>query len=307
MQNVVERVINLLIYLLDSPSPVTADQIRRTVAGYGEQSDEAFHRMFERDKDLLKRMGVPLELRALDAWEVDFGYTVDPDKYAIPDPKLSEQERVALAVAARMVRLGGTNAGLAGLLKLGGAERGAGVEPLGADLGAEMSVLGDLFLAVSERRKVTFDYGESRRKLDPYGMAHRRGHWYLVGQTAEGVRVYRVDRIGGVEVGRDPAAFTRPKRFDVKRAMGNHPWDAGTDELVEATVRFDPDVAWWAARTLGVDAPGGGPLELTVPVANRDAFIGWILSFGPDAEVLGPAELRRQVMERVEAAVGERR
>ena len=50
MQNVVERVINLLIYLLDSPNPVTADQVRQTVAGYGEQSDDAFHRMFERDK-----------------------------------------------------------------------------------------------------------------------------------------------------------------------------------------------------------------------------------------------------------------
>jgi len=303
MQNVVERVINLLIYLLDSPNPVTADQVRQTVAGYGEQSDEAFHRMFERDKGLLKRMGVPLELKATDKWEIDFGYTVDPEEYAIPDPRLTEQERVALSVAARMVRLGGTNAGLAGLLKLGGVEVGAGIEPLAADLGAEASILGDLFLAISEQRKLEFDYAGSRRLLDPYGIAHRRGHWYLIGQTVDGERVFRVDRISGVEIGKQARAFRRPKGFQVKRAMSTHPWEAGTDQAVEATVRFDPDVAWWAARHLGVEAPRVGELEVVLPVANRDAFIGWVLGFGPDAEVLAPDELRRQVLARVEAAV----
>ncbi|MGH8942675.1 MAG: helix-turn-helix transcriptional regulator [Acidimicrobiia bacterium] len=303
MQNVVERVINLLIYLLDSPSPVTADQVRQTVAGYGEQSDDAFHRMFERDKDLLKRMGIPLELRPTDKWEIDFGYTVDPNEYAIPDPGLNEQERVALSVAARMVRLGGTNAGLAGLLKLGGVEVGAGIEPLAADLGAEATVLGDLFLAVSERRKLEFEYGGSNRLLDPYGIAHRRGHWYLIGQTADGERVYRVDRISHLDVGKQGGAFVRPKRFQVKRAMSKHPWEAGTDETVHATVRFDPDVAWWAARHLGVDVPGDDYLEVELAVANRDAFIGWVLGFGPDAEVLAPTELRQEVLARVEAAV----
>ena len=35
---------------------------------------------------------------------------------------------------------------------------GGAVEPLAADLGAESDVLGDMFLAVSERRWVTFDW-----------------------------------------------------------------------------------------------------------------------------------------------------
>ena len=122
MQNVVERVLNLLIYLLESPAPVTAEDVRRTVLGYDEQTDEAFHRMFERDKDVLRKLGVPLSRHPLDAWEVDYGYTVDPDEYAIPDPGLTQDERVALSVAARMVRLGGSHAGLDALLKLGGIE-----------------------------------------------------------------------------------------------------------------------------------------------------------------------------------------
>jgi predicted DNA-binding transcriptional regulator YafY len=303
MQSVIERVLNLLIYLLESPVPVTAEDVRRTVLGYGDQSDEAFHRMFERDKDLLRRLGVPLELKALDAWEVDFGYIVDPEKYAIPDPGLTEEERVALSVAARMVRLGGGNAGLEGLLKLGGVERGVGIEPLGADLGAEAPVLGDLFRAVTERRSIRFVYNDAPRSLHPYGIAHRRGHWYLVGSTKQGERLYRVDRLSRLEVGEEPGDFDRPKSFDIRKVVNTHPWEAGLDETVHATVRFDPDVSWWAARTLGTKVAKGKALEIGLPVANRDAFIGWILSFGESAEVLSPPELREEIRHRVAAAL----
>jgi proteasome accessory factor B len=304
MQSVVERVLNLLIYLLQSTTPVTADDVRQTVPGYSHQSDDAFHRMFERDKDLLRTLGVPLQLRPMDAWEVDFGYIVDPDEYAIPDPKLSEQERVALSVAARMVRLGGGNAGLDGLLKLGGVERGVGLEPLGADLGPEAGVLGDLFHAITERRSLEFTYKDRPRQLNPYAIAHRRGHWYLAGAAKEGDRVYRVDRIGKLKVGEEPGKFTRPRSFDVRAVVDSQPWEAGSDEEVTATVEFDPDVAWWAARTLGRAAPDEGPLRVELPVANRDAFIGWILSFGDSAEVLDPPELRQEIKTRVQAALG---
>jgi predicted DNA-binding transcriptional regulator YafY len=303
MQSVIERVLNLLIYLLESPTPVTADDVRRTVLGYGDQSDDAFHRMFERDKDLLRHLGVPLELRALDAWEVDFGYIVDPDKYAIPDPRLSEQERVALSLAARMVRVGGANSGLEGLLKLGGVERGIGLEPLGADLGPESSVLGDLFHAITERREIRFSYGGKQRRLQPFGIAHRRGHWYLAGATGDGNRVYRVDKVTKLKLGEDAGAFERPRDFDIRRVVEAKPWEAGTDEQVMATVRFDPDVAWWAGRTLGTSIEGGSPLQVDLPVANRDAFIGWILSFGESAEVVAPVDLRSEIRDRVSAAL----
>lgn len=304
MQNVVERVLNLLIYLLESPRPVTADDVRYTVQGYGQESDEAFHRMFERDKDLLRRMGVPLKLVALDEWEVDFGYTVDPDEYALADPGLTQEEKVALSVAARMVRLGGSHLGVNALLKLGGVERVAGLEPLGADLGEESDVLGELFGAVSQRRRVTFDYRGHRRELEPWGIAHRRGHWYVTGKTPEGERVYRVDRMAKVEVSEETGQFMRPDDFDIRKVMDGQPWEAGSGDEVEARVRFDPDLAWWAARTLGVTAPAEGePLEATVPVVNKDAFLGWVLSFGAGAEILEPSDLRDEVVARVEGAL----
>ena len=302
MQSVVERTLNLLIFLLESPHPVTADEVRNTVLGYGEQTDDAFHRMFERDKDVLRTLGVPIKREALDAWEVDFGYTVDPDEYAIPDPKLTQEERVALSIAARIVRLGGSHAGLEALRKLGGVERGAGLEPLGADLGAEAEILGSLFGAITERRSIEFTYRGQSRTGNPFGIAHRRGHWYLVAGTSKGERLYRVDRIERVDVGDEPDSFQKPRGFDIRSIMDTQPWETGQDEIVEAEVRFDPDVAWWAARTLRLPTPEG-ELSVTIPVANRDAFVGWILSFGAAAAVTVPESLRDEITSRVEAAL----
>lgn len=303
MQNVVERVLNLLIYLLESPMPVTSNDVRNTVHGYADQSDEAFHRMFERDKQVLRRLGVPLKLEALDPWEIDEGYTVDPEEYAIGDPGLTKQERVALSVAARMVRLGGTEAGVGAIIKLGGLEQGAGIEPLAADLGEGADTLGELFGAIAERRRVELKYRDQVRSVEPYGIAHRRGHWYLVGKTPDGERMYRVDRISNLAVGETANAFSKPKGFDIKAAVDAQPWEAGADPVITTTVRFDEDVAWWAARSLGRAEPHG-ELTADVDVANRDAFIGWVLSFGASAEVLAPDEMRHAVAERVRAALG---
>ncbi|MFQ5524288.1 MAG: helix-turn-helix transcriptional regulator [Acidimicrobiia bacterium] len=302
MRRVIERILNLLIFLLESPRPVTAAEIRNTVAGYEGQSDEAFHRMFERDKELLRRLGVPLERKAIDSWEVDYGYTVDPDAYALPDPGLTEEERVALSVAARMVRLGGSHTGLDALLKLGGVERAAGLEPLGAELGAEPGVLGTLFDAVTSHRRIEFTYRGETRLVSPYGLAHRRGHWYLVAGTDHGDRIYRVDRIEGAKPVGESNAFERPRGFDIRTVMREQPWEAGEDPVVEVTVRFDPEVAWWAARSLGREEPEA-ELVATVPVTNRDAFIGWVLSFGDAAEVLAPDEIRTEIRRRVEAVL----
>ena len=61
MKNVLERLLNLLAFLLTVGRSVSAEEIRQTVAGYDREADEAFRRMFERDKVLLRKMGIPLE------------------------------------------------------------------------------------------------------------------------------------------------------------------------------------------------------------------------------------------------------
>ena len=135
MQKVIERILNLLAYLLTVERPVTADEIRNTVAGYDRDNDSAFHRTFERDKDLLRRLGIPIEREATDVFEVEFGYVVDDDRYALQDPGLTDEERAALALAVQAVEFGGRPSGQEALMKLGGVV--GSLE--GTQLGAEAS------------------------------------------------------------------------------------------------------------------------------------------------------------------------
>ena len=308
MHRVIERILNLLAFLLTVGRPVSADEIRHTVAGYGGDTDEAFRRMFERDKDLLRQLGVPLTLAPTDAWEVEYGYVVPPDQYELADPGLTDEERAALALAGQVVRLGGQPSGPGAIFKLGGAPLAAGGEPLAADLGSGAEALATAFSAIVERRMLTFMYRDSKRRLQPYGLVHRRGHWYLVGEerNGDGVRPYRVDRARGLKAGDEPGAFTRPAGFDPKAAISDAPWSAGGDDLV-ATVRFEPEAAWWARRQLTgtetiVDDAGGG-MTVTFRVANPEAFIGWLLAFEDGAQLLAPPELRERLIARVRGEV----
>jgi len=308
MQNVIERILNLLAFLLTVDRPVGAEEIRNTVAGYDQANDEAFRRMFERDKDLLRQLGIPLELRPTDAWEVEHGYVVPADEYALQDPGLTDEERAALWLAAQVVRIGGQAAGPDALFKLGGAPVGSFVEPLAADLGAESDLLGDVFLAVSEQRWVRFDYRAQPRTVAPYGLVHRRGHWYVVGPEQgdiELIKVFRLDRAAGLSLGEHPGAFTRPRGFRASDAIPQAPWEAGADDEV-ADVVFDAELAWWARRQLTGRAEtkteADGSLRASVPVANVEAFLAWILGFDDRAEIVGPASLRVAFTARVEGA-----
>jgi predicted DNA-binding transcriptional regulator YafY len=285
---------------------VSADEIRMTVAGYDQSSDTAFRRMFERDKDLLRRLGIPLELAPTDGWEVEHGYVVPADEYALDDPGLTDEERAALWLAAQVIRVGGQAPGSDALLKLGGAPAGGAVEPLAADLGAESDLLGDVFLAVAERRWISFDYRESHRRVAPYGLVHRRGHWYVVGPERTDlsvVKAFRFDRAGDLRIGDQAQQFERPPDFRASDSIPQAPWEAGADDLI-AEVVFDADLAWWAKRQLSGRAEAkdneDGSVHASIPVANVDAFLAWMLGFDDRAEIIGPADLRASFVARID-------
>jgi predicted DNA-binding transcriptional regulator YafY len=300
MKRVVERLLNLLAFLLTAGRPVAADEIRRTVAGYDQDSDEAFRRMFERDKDLLRNMGIPLELRPTDAWEIEFGYVVPRDEYELPDPGLTDEERAALWISAQVVRLGGQPSGPEALLKLGGGAMSGSGEPLAADLGESAASLAAVFEAIIERQVLGFEYRGRDRRVHPYGLLHQRGHWYLIGEEGGEVRVFRVDRGSQYAADNRTRAFERPVGFRLREALPSLPWEAG-EEDIEAVVHFDSEVAWWAQRQLVEPATPqpDGSLEAQIHVANPAAFIGWMLAFEDHAEIIGPRDLRNQLLELV--------
>lgn len=302
MRNVIERLLNLLAHLLTVERPVTAEDIRRTIAGYDQSSDEAFRRMFERDKDLLRSMGVPLETVFTDAWETELGYVLKPDDYTLPDPGLTDEERAALWLALQVVRLGGQPSGPEAILKLGGAPLVTAGEPLGADLGLAADDLAAVFQGISERRPLRFDYRGRPRRLEPYSLLHQRGHWYVVGKAGDELRSFRVDRGSGWSADGPAGSFTRPEGFSARDALPSAPWESGEADM-EAVVDFDADIAWWVERQLDpslLEATDGG-VRARVRVANPEAFVGWILGFDDKAEVVEPAELRQMVVDRVSA------
>jgi proteasome accessory factor B len=305
VQRVIERLLNLLAFLLSAGRPVSAEEIRHTVAGYGQEGDEAFRRAFERDKDLLRRLGIPLRLAPTDAWEVEQGYVLRGDEYALADPGLTDEERAALWLAAQVVRLGGEAPDPAVLFKLGGAAPAFAGATVGADLGSLSQDLGDLFGAVTESRLVGFDYKGTPRRLRPYGLVHRRGHWYLVGAPpgTEEVRSFRVDRISGLRVGKRPGAFARPKGLRAADHVPAVPWEAG-EAGTRVEVRFDPAIAWWARRQLGEaeieEEPGGG-LRARFWVAGVEPFVGWMVGFEDAAEILSPPAVRAAFLAHVGA------
>jgi proteasome accessory factor B len=297
MQKVIERILNLLAFLLTVGRPVTAEEIRNTVKGYDQPTDEAFRRTFERDKDLLRTLGVPIMLRHTDIWEVELGYVVPTDEYAIADPGLTDEERSALLVAAQAVRFGGQATEAAAIFKLGGAASSSG-GAVAADLGHDLALLGDLFEAVTERRRVLFTYKDRPRTAEPYGLGHRFGHWYLlapeVGQP-DVVKAFRVDRMREIKIDEDAGVFVRPRGFEARKALPDFSRPSGPNDPI-ARVRFDADVADVAMRQAGT----GAAVEVSrdsrfvtfdLPVTSESGFIGWMLGFDDKAVIESPPEL----------------
>ncbi len=119
-----ERLVNLVAALIDTPHPLTRQQIRQRIEGYSDDP-EAFRRNFERDKELLRQMGLPLTTEPLDpSHPEDVGYRIPREEYELPDPGLDENELAALRLASAAVQLDGAwgrNATVRALRKLAGA------------------------------------------------------------------------------------------------------------------------------------------------------------------------------------------
>lgn len=289
-----ERLLNLTALLLDAARPLTAEHIQRSL-GYPEDL-ATFRRAFERDKDELRAMGIPLRVEKVPGTlpEVD-GYRIPRDEYALRDPGLTTDELAALHLAASAVQVEGLPA-TEGLLKLGGlvGERtpdlGVQVAPLPADPN-----LARLFAAVADRRPVRLRYHDEERTIDPYRLEFQRGRWYLTGfdHLRGEERNYRLDRIEGEVEPTDGPTFEPPSTGLPGRARGA--WELGAEEPVRARVRIDGPSAQWAVQHVGPDhvvEQGDGTVVVELPVTNRAAFRSFVLSFLDHAEILEPAELR---------------
>jgi proteasome accessory factor B len=303
-----ERLVNLVVALLDTPRPLTKEELRQRVGGYSDD-DANFHRNFERDKDLLRQMGIPLVAEPLGGHDLPdrlTGYRVPRDLYELPDPGLDEDELLALSLAVSAVAFDGSAQGAAttALWKLAavGTQGPGSGEPAGpplADVPADERVA-TLFSGVQQRRVARFEYNGLRRRVDPYRLSYRQGRWYLAGfdHAREGERLFRVDRItGAVELEGEAGQFTRPEGV---AAGPPPPWRLGEDEEIVVELRVDASQADWVRSLAGEETVAGtGPdgwVDFKLPVTNRAAFRGFVLGLLDRAEVMGPPEVRDEIV-----------
>jgi proteasome accessory factor B len=309
-----ERLLSLVVCLLSARRYLTATQIREAVPGYPESFD-AFKRMFERDKDELRELGIPLETGTNSASDEELGYRIPRQAYELPDIRLEPDEAAVLGLAARVWRraeLAGAAEGA--LLKLRAAGIDAedmtqpGIEPR---LRTE-AAFGPLWEAVRDQRPVSFGYrapGRSsaqQRQLEPWGVVNSRGHWYVVGHDRDRreQRVFRLSRVDGpVTFTGPPGTVTVPPGTDVRATV--LAWDAEAPALRSCLLRVRSGAGHGLRRRVVSVKPGGEPGWDLVEAEFSDT--GWwsehIASFGADVVVLEPSDLRDAVIGRLKGAL----
>ncbi len=312
-----ERLLQVVLCLTQGRRYVTKDQLRLAIPDYAAcPTTDAFERMFERDKNELRELGVPLETGAPGVVDDDPGYRIDRDAYALPPLRLTRDEMTALALAARVWREPGpANAAARALLKLqadGGATVGPAELPaIEPRLSGGESAFEPLTTALSARREVRFSYQGARdaepreRRVQPWGVVSRRGRWYVVGHDLDraDIRVFRLSRIAGEVVATGPAdSYEVPPDVDLRAQVDT--FDAARPTR-EATLRVRHGAGHGlrrrAARTTPVDTDGFD--SVTVPYGDSWALAEEIASYGAAVVVLDPEDLRDAVVKRLEAVL----
>jgi proteasome accessory factor B len=320
-----ERLLGLVVCLLSTRRYLTAEQIRAAVPGYPEQ-DDLFKRMFERDKEDLRELGVPLETGVNHPFDEDPGYRIRQQAYQLPELRLEADEAAVLGLAARVWRraeLAGAAAGA--LLKLRAAGIDAGLDTDGDDahspvprgieprLGASEPAFGPLWEAVRDRRPVTFSYraaGRSdpqRRELEPWGVVNRHGHWYVAGwdRAREATRVFRLGRIAGPVKFSGPAGrVTVPDGVDVREMVSD--WDSAPVQEHTAVLRVRAGAGVGLRRhavSVRADEETPGWDLVTTRFTDLDWFADYAAWFGQDAIVLDPPDLREAVIRRLKGVL----
>jgi proteasome accessory factor B len=300
----VERLVNLTIALLEARRPTTFEELRRRTGYYPQPDHATARRMFERDKESLRSLGVPIETRQ-DFGMDDPGYLIDRRAYELRDIDLDAEEVAALALAVDMVDAAEGALPLAKIAARAPEPASLPIPP--TRIGLEVTAVDPVAAAIVERRSVIFDYrtadGRSgRRVVDPYGIVRRRRAWYLVGRDhdRDGLRGFRFDRmLGEFEVGAVPAAFEPPGDLDLAAVV------SGPESTpIDVELEVEADGRWVVSSRGGEDlgasgdtGTGEGPQRRRMRVArlDRQRDRAWLLAIAPEAAVRAPSDLRREL------------
>lgn len=314
-----ERLVNLVICLLSTRQYLTAERIRDAVPGYeaadgSTATDEAFKRMFERDKAELRDLGIPLETGRTSHFDSEDGYRITRRDYELPPIEFDAAEAAAVGLAARLwqsATLGEPARGA--LMKLRAA--GTDVQDHGSPGGVPHLDTSDpslpaLLEAARTARVVQFEYLKAAadepelRTLEPWGVLSWRGRWYVAGldHDRDEPRSFRLSRItGAVALRSEPGAFERPDKVDLLELVAGRRAEDGRVARVRVS---GPGVASLRRIAQSEQVLSGHDGELEISFSDAGWLARQIAGAGSAAQVLDPPDLIDAVVVRLRAAAG---
>ena len=295
-----ERLVNLTIALLATKRYLTKSEIFRTVEGY-EGSPEAMERMFERDKDDLRSLGIAIELGSFDPlFEDEAGYRITPSSYKLDLGELDGTDIALLSIAASAW----TGAALerestSALIKLASMGLDSDSEALSL-LAPRINGTNENFTVITDaiirRSEIEFEYVSSdltkqQRRIAPYSLRGQSGSWYLVGQDLEknSLRTFRLDRIvSEVSARKKSNTYVIPDEIP----------DQGAEEVREiARIRIRKNRGHQLRSYATVLESDEEWDEVSLPIVDANWLLRTILWHRDDVVLLEPSSLRKQIVQ----------
>lgn len=313
-----ERLLNLTLALLATKRPLAKEEILETIPGYSGNAI-AKERMFERDKDELREMGIKVEVLPIDPlFEDELGYRILPQDFFLPEILFTVEESLWLSLALNLLR--GSDdfgAGQHALQKLFSSTSGEIEQlvvhrsdyPIGAPLNR---TLDKIWSSIARSESMHFLYSTGResnpREVSPYIITSRTGHWYLVAQDHSDcqLKTFRIDRIDEVY----PANGSKDENFRSPNAsqLENFLKNFKSPVIAEVRIRIreelsvdHPLVRRSSATSHGSIVRAGEEIAITRidPLEIREM----ILWSGASVEVLAPLELRQEIIESLKRVI----
>jgi len=311
-----ERLFSLVLALLATDAGLTKNEILSTVQGYRQKyahsgDNSNLERQFERDKDDIRDLGVPLETIESPGQagnNQNLRYRIPRGEYELPsDVRFSPDETTLLNLAAMVWREGSLSGeSRRAILKL----RSLGVTTTEPVLGYAPRVrvrepaFDPLSTALEKRTIVTFSYlkpGERDarvRTVAPLALVQHQGRWHLYANEVESAtnKTFLLRRIVS-QVVPTTKTFPAPPADSGEQALAglDRVWNEHT-----AVVEVEPgtDAATRLGKRRGAGIAASGALELHYTDVN--IFADELASYGPEALVVSPPELRDAVRERLQ-------
>jgi len=299
-----ERLINLTLALLSSKRYLTKSEIFKNVAGYS-GSAETMERMFERDKDDLRNLGVRIEVRALDPlFEDDQGYLIDSKTFQINPNDFSKEEILLLTMAANLWHGSAlqhdSKAALLKIQSLDGLVASNMVTSPVVEDNEDSKKLLLIFDAVERCVSLEFEYKGTVRQVKPYGIYTRRGFWYLAAQENDVVKSFKVIRIGEqIKMTSKSQGFTKPAEFKLSTFIEG--LNAPTTSKAEVRIRKNQVLALrkrYKAEEIDSDWD-----QVFIDYIFEEDLIESLLWYGSNVVVISPKTIRDQIINRAKALI----